>query len=212
RIDMGVDSSKAGIYKNAGYCALSIADKEDGGNEEESLEEEEGVDPVDSGIDPNLNYREIALGYLEQYLSFKPDEVKTIQLVAYNYLNKMADCANGVKYYKRVLEVEPNNCDAKKSLGYAYFGGLCTRNYTKALTYLLDAQRCVASADGACADVDLILYIAQCYHLRAVERSKDKAGASDDFQNANKWYGKCLKCEPGNQACKKGRDDTSFEF
>ncbi len=212
RIDMGVDSSKAGIYKNAGYCALSIADQEDGGEEEEMLEEEEEVDPVESGVNPNPNYREIALGYLEQHLSFKPDEIKTIQLVAYNYLNKMADCANGVKYYQRVLEVEPNNCDAKKSLGYAYFGGLCTKNYTRALTYLLDAQTCVASADGACADVDLILYIAQCYHLRAVARSKDKAGAGDDFQNANKWYEKCLRCEPGNQACKKGRDDTSFEF
>lgn len=212
RMELGIDSAKAGVYKNAGYCALSIADKEGSADEEESLEAEDEDSPADSDIDPNVNYLELGLSYLEKYLQYQPDDINTLQLVAYSYLNKLSDCQKGVQYYEKVLELDPNNCDAKKSLGYAYFGGICTKNYTKALTYLLDAQRCVAASDGACADVSLILYIAQCYHLRAVEKSNDKTGASDDFQKANKWYSQCLSCEPGNQECKKGRDDTSFEF
>ncbi|MDH3889809.1 MAG: tetratricopeptide repeat protein [candidate division Zixibacteria bacterium] len=212
RIDMGIDTSKnAGIYKNAGYCALNIANQ-DGSDDEESLEEEDMEEPVDSGIDPNLNYYEVAVGYMEQYLAIKPEEVKTILLVANTYLYQLSDCENGVKYFKRLLEVEPNNCDAKKALGYAYFGGVCTKNYSKALTHLLSAQQCLAATDGACNDVDLIVWIAQCYHTRAAENSSDKAASSDDFQKANQWYTKCLNCEPGNQVCKQGRDDTSFEF
>ena len=212
RMELGIDSSKSGVYKNAGYCALSIADEGDAAEEEESLEEEDEDAAVPSGIDPNVDYLEVGLGYLEQYLTFEPDDIKTAQLVAYSYLNRLSDCTKGVQYYLQVLEIEPNNCDAKKSLGFAYFGGTCTKNYTKALSYLLNAQQCAAAAEGACADVSLITYIAQCYHLRAVQRTSDKSGASDDFQKANQWYIKCLNCEPGNQECKKGRDDTSFEF
>lgn len=212
RIDVGIDTAKdAGIYKNAGYCALNIANQ-DGLEEEESLEEEDEEEPVDSGIDPNLNYYEVAVGYMEEYLAIKPEEVKTLLLAANTYLYQLSDCENGVRYFKRLLEVEPNNCDAKKALGYAYFGGICTKNYTKALKHLRSAQQCVAAADGACSDVDLIVWIAQCYHLRAVQKTNDKSGAGDDFQKANQWYTKCLNCEPGNQECKKGRDDTSFEF
>lgn len=213
RMELGIDSSKSGVYKNAGYCALSIADQGDADEDEESLDEDEDEEAAaPSSIDPNVNYLEVGLGYLEQYLVFEPDDVKTLQLVAYSYLNKLSNCTKGVKYYQRVLELEPSNCDAKKSLGFAYFGGTCTKNYSKALPYLLAAQRCASAADGACADVSLIVYIAQCYHLRAVEKSSDASGAGDDFKKANQWYTKGLNCEPGNQECKKGRDDTSFEF
>jgi tetratricopeptide (TPR) repeat protein len=212
RMELGIDSSKSGVYKNAGYCALSIADAGDAAEEEESLEEEDVNTEESSNIDPNVNYLEVGLGYLEQYLTLQPDDIKTVQLVAYNYLNKLSNCAKGVEFYQRVLELEPNNCDAKKSLGFAYFGGTCTKNYTKALSYLLDAQSCVSGTDGACADVSLITYIAQCYHLRAAEKTADKSGSSDDFKKANEWYTKGLNCDPGNQECKKGRDDTSFEF
>jgi tetratricopeptide (TPR) repeat protein len=211
-MELGIDSSKSGVYKNAGYCALSIADAGDAAEEEESLEEEDEDTAASSNIDPNVNYLEVGLGYLEQYLALQPDDIKTVQLVAYNYLNKLSNCAKGVEFYQRVLELEPNNCDAKKSLGFAYFGGTCTKNYTKALSYLLDAQSCVSGTDGACADVSLITYIAQCYHLRAAEKTADKSGSSDDFKKANEWYTKGLNCDPGNQECKKGRDDTSFEF
>jgi TPR repeat protein len=125
----------------------------------------------------------------------------------------MRDCANGVKYFERLLAVDPNSCDAKKSLGFAYFGGnICPKNYTKALGYLKEAYDCISAKSGACGDVDVVLWVAQCYHLRAVERRADDETASSDFRNANEWYQKCLKCDPGNIEAKEGIEQTSFEF
>ncbi len=210
RIDLGMDSSKAGIYKNAGYCALNIANQGESDEEMEDLEED-GEEPgvVEGGIDPDLDYYEVAVGYLEQYLEYRPDDAKVLLLVASTYMSEWADCTKGVESYKRLLQVDPKSCDAKKALGYAYFGGICTTNYSKALGYLRDAYSCEG---GGCSDVDLMLLIAQCYHLRAVENSKDKVASSSDFKDANEWYGKCLNCDSSNQECRKGRDDTSFEF
>jgi tetratricopeptide (TPR) repeat protein len=124
----------------------------------------------------------------------------------------LADCANGVKWFEKVLAVEPNNCEGLKSLGYAYFGGLCTKNYSKALGYLLRAQDCFKADSGECADPALILWIAQAYHLRAVEKTEAKQSAGDDFKNANAWYKKCLKCDPGNKDCEEGISQTEYEF
>lgn len=214
RIDLGIDSSKAGVIKNAGFCALNVANQQGEAEEEETLEDDLGGDFVvaetaDDLIDPNKNYYEVAAGYLQDYLALVPDDAKTLQLLASTYLYQLGDCTNGVKYYQQLLSLDPQNCEAQKALGYAYFGGVCTTNYTKALGYLRDAYSCVSASSGACSDVDLILWIAQCYHLRAVEKAQAQEG---DFRNANEWYTKCLKCEPGNAECKKGRDDTSYEF
>ena len=109
-----------------------------------------------------------------------------------------------VKYFEQILSVEPNNCDALKSLGYAYFGGVCTKNYTKALRYLLDAEKCISADKGACGEVDLLLWIAQCYHLRAADKLAAKQDANDDFKNSYNWYGRVLKCEPNHAEAKKG--------
>lgn len=215
RIDLGIDSSKAGIVKNAGFCALNIANQQGGEEEEiEELGDDLGGDfvveePADDLIDPDQNYYEVAATYLQDYLTLVPDDAKTLQLLASTYLYQLGDCTNGVGSYQQLLSLDPNNCEALKALGYAYFGGVCTVNYTKALGYLRDAYNCVSKSGGACSDVDLILWIAQCYHLRAVEKAQAQKG---DFQSANEWYSKCLKCEPGNAECKKGRDDTSYEF
>jgi tetratricopeptide (TPR) repeat protein len=216
RIDLGIDSSKAGVIKNAGFCALNIAnaETEEEGGEAEGLGDDLGGDFVveeatDDFIDPDKNYYEVAVDYLGQYLEFAPDDAKTLQLMASTYLYQLGDCTNGVNYYQQLLSLDPNNCEAHKALGYAYFGGVCTKNYTRALGYLRDAYGCISDAEGACSDVDLILWIAQCYHLRAVDKAQAQEG---DFKNANEWYSKCLKCEPGNAECKKGRDDTSYEF
>ena len=210
RIDMGIDSAHASILKNAGYCALSIANGAGSEEEEEMLEEDDMDEPVvETGIDPDADYYQVSADYIEQYLVYAPDDAKALALIANTYLYQMADCANGVRYYERLLSVDPNDCDAKKALGYAYFGGLCTKNYTKALGYLHDAYNCVSAAQGACGANDIALYIAQCYHLRAVGK---KDGAGDDFHKANQWYENVLKCEPNNADAKKGRDDTSYEF
>ena len=210
RIDMGIDSAHANTIKNAAYCALSIANTGAVEEDEDLLEEEdlEG-EAADGGIDPELDYYQVAADYLDQYLVYSPKDAKALALIANTYLYQLAECANGVKYYQQLLILEPNNCDAKKALGYAYFGGLCTKNYTKALGYLVDAHSCISAAEGACAATDITLYVAQCYHLRAVEKT---SGAGDDYRKANEWYKKVLKCAPGNADAKKGRDDTSYEF
>ncbi|MFH1686161.1 MAG: tetratricopeptide repeat protein [bacterium] len=215
RIDLGIDTTdaaKVSIYKNAGYCALNLGNAASGDAEEdmEMLEEdEESVEVANPYVDPSVNYYEVAAAYMEQYLQYQPDDSRALLLLADTYLRRLSDCAKGVKWYEALLAIEPNNCDAKKALGFAYLGGLCTKNYSKALDYFISAYNCITAEKGACADVDVIQYIASCYHLRAVDK---KSGGSEDFKKANEWYGKCLKCDPGNADCKKGSDDTSYEF
>lgn len=215
RIELGIDTTSFNIYKNAGYCALNIANRESGDTEVEDdiieSDEEEAEASLDL-IDPNKNYYEVAVGYMLKYLEFSPQDDKVLLLAANTYLFNLADCENGVKYYEQLLAVDPNNCVAKRSLGYAYFGGICTKSYTKALRYLLEAEQCVAKGEGECSDVNLLLWIGQCYHLRAVEIKNDPAAAKSDFKNAFDWYGKCLKCDPNQPDCKDGQNKVRFEF
>ncbi|MFQ6008026.1 MAG: tetratricopeptide repeat protein [Candidatus Zixiibacteriota bacterium] len=209
RIEMGIDSSTASVLKNAGYCALSLAGSAEA--EEEDLDEiDEGTNPGNS--ESNTNYYEVAANYLTRYLKYSPADTSVLLMVANTYLYQLSDCSQGVKYYQEVFKLDPSNCEAKKALGYAYFGGICAKNYTKALNYLHDAYRCISSGKGACSDVNLILWIAQCYHLRAAAKADAKEPASSDFEKANQWYQKCLKCEPSNADCKKGEADTRYEF
>ena len=215
RIALGIDSANSSIYRNAGYCALNIANNDAGGEDELELEEEEDMeatDAVSNGVDPNLNYYEVAVGYMKSFLEHNPGDAKVVTLVADTYLRYLSDCANGVEYFQKLLVLEPNNCDAKKMIGYAYFGGICTKDYTKALRHLRDAYGCSSAAKGECGDVDLLLWIGQCYHLIAADKAGAKQDANEDFKNAFNWYGKVLKCDPSNQVAKKGQDDTRFEF
>jgi len=207
RIALGMDSSSASIYRNAGYCASNIAN---GQGEEDDLEDDEFGDDggAAGGIDPDVNYYEVAIDYMESYLEYKPNDTNIVLMVA-SYFFQLSDCANSVTYFERLLTLDPSNCAAKRSLGFAYFGGICTKNYSKALRYLRDAYTCLSAEGGACADKEIVKWIAQAYHLRAVDIKGD---ASADFKNAFEWYGKCIKCDPGDQECKKGQDDTRFEF
>lgn len=205
RIELGIDSSSASILKNAGYCALNIANA--------AGEEEEDIDDIDDeGDNPTKNYYEVAVDYLTRYLEHNPTDGGVILMVANTYLYQLSDCGNGVKYYQELLALDARNCDAKKALGYAYFGGVCTKNYTKALRHLHGAYDCLVSSKSACSDVNLVLWIAQCYHLRAAAREKAKEDARDDYKNANKWYQKCLKCDPSSAECKDGEAATRYEF
>ncbi|MFZ5980793.1 MAG: tetratricopeptide repeat protein [Candidatus Zixiibacteriota bacterium] len=215
RIELGIDTTSFNIYKNAGYCALNIANRESGETEtdEDILEsDEEAVEVSEDLIDSTKNYYEVAVDYMMKYLEYSPQDDKVLLLAANTYLFNLSDCENGVKYYEQLLTVDPNNCVAKRSLGYAYFGGICTKNYTKALRYLLEAEQCLAGGEGECSDVNLLLWVGQCYHLRAVDTKSDAAAAKSDFKNAFDWYSKCLKCDPGQLDCKDGQDKVRFEF
>ncbi|UCD64059.1 MAG: tetratricopeptide repeat protein [Candidatus Zixiibacteriota bacterium] len=210
RIEAGIDSTSASIYKNAGYCALNIANAAAEGGDEGDPEEEE--DMGDPGGNPDIDYYQLAADYFVNYLGFVSDDVRVLEAVASTYLYRLSDCANGVKYYEQVLALDSKNCEALKSLGLANFLGVCPENYSRALGYFQRAYDCLTPASGECADVDLVLYIAQAYHLRAVKKAEQKQDTGDDFRNANTWYGKCLKCDPGNPKAKEGKDQTEYEF
>ncbi|MEE8405327.1 MAG: tetratricopeptide repeat protein, partial [candidate division Zixibacteria bacterium] len=208
RIELGIDSTSFSFIKNAGLCALNLAnvgaDGEDLDIDEEEFEEQ--------AADPDVDYYQLAIDLLAQYISHQPDDAKVVSLLANTHLYQMANCTEGVKWFGRLLELEPGNCDAKKAIGFAYFGGLCTTNYSKALSILKDANSCLTEQMGACSDAELIMWVAQCYHARGIAKMNAKKDYNSDFKNAYNWYGKVLKCEPSNSIAKKGQDDLQFEF
>jgi len=208
RIDQGIDSSSASILKNAGWAALNFANNASGEGEYEEEFEEEGM--AAEPVDPNEYYQQAA-DLLIEYMKYAGLDEKVLLQVANTYLYNLNDCTNGVKYYQELLALQPDNCDAKKSLGYAYFGGVCNKDFTKAIKYLIEADQCV-NGSSPCTDPTLVLYIAQAYHLLAAAKVEAKNDAASDFEQAHRWYAKVLKCEPGNAAAKKGQDDTQFEF
>ena len=208
RIELGIDSTSFSFVKNAGLCALRLANV-DADSEDMDIDEEEFDQQT---ADPAVDYYQLAIDLLTQYISHQPDDAKVVTLLANTHLYQMANCTEGVKWFKRLLELEPGNCDAKKAIGFAYFGGLCTTNYSKALSILKEANDCLSEQKGACSDAELIMWIAQCYHLRGADKMTAKKDYNSDFKNAYNWYGKVLKCEPSNSTAKKGQDDLRFEF
>ena len=227
RIALGLDEKYWSIYYNAAMAALYISDK--GGQammQEEDLGEEEVE--TDTANDPleGVDLAALAVQYLEKiavdywdYVSSNeknmPTAIKAVNMLGSTYLYQLKDCANGVKYLERVLELDPGNCDALKSLGYAYFGGVCPNNYSKALTYLKRALDCrVAAGSARCDEIDLILWIGQTYQFRALAETdaKQKTEAQADFKAAHDWYLDCLKCDPGNKSCIEGEQQTKFMY
>ncbi len=214
RIALGLNDKSASLLKNAGYSALNIANGTSADDEEEDLEEdgEEAEDTSSGAVDANVNYYEVAVDFMLRYLEYKPEDQKIISVVANTYLYQLADCVNGVKFFEKIVSMDPNNCDAKKSLGYAYFGGVCTKNYSKALKYLKNAYKCISADKGKCDDVSLVLWIAQCYHLQGAAKAEKAIDASVEYKAAYDWYGKVLECQPGHTEAKKGQADLKFEF
>jgi tetratricopeptide (TPR) repeat protein len=131
------------------------------------------------------------------------------------YLFRLKDCENGVKWTERWLEKDSTNCEALKSLGFAYFVEPCSQNYTRAIRYFDRALTCFRSAgNGNCGNTDIMLSVAQAYHLQAADLAEadQKEESKKQFKNAFDWYNKVLKCDPGNKEAQKGRDDTEFEY
>jgi len=229
RIALGADERYWSIYYNAATAAIYLADQgglammedEDLGEEEFEVEEEAVVDPLD-GVD----LAGLAAEYLEKvavdywdYISSNertlPTGIKALGQLGSLYLYQLKDCANGVKYLERVLEQEPDNCDALRSLGYAYYGGVCPNNYTKAISYLKRALDCkIADGSGRCQETDLILWIGQAYQFRAIARAeaKKKEESKADYKAAHDWYLDCIKCDPGNKSCIEGEQQTKFMY
>lgn len=218
RIALGIDSASSSTLKNAGFCALAVAtggkeESEDSAPSDSTTEEKGGNGDAASGIDPSKNYRAVAIEYFKKYLEYTPKDSRVLLLVAQTYMSHMKDCGEATKWFDRLLAVDPSNCDALKSLGFAYTAGNgCPKNYGRSLDYLLKAVECQRKNSKGC-DGKLLLAIAQAYHLRAADLSASDAAASkSDYKNAYDWYGKVLECEPKNSDAKKGQQDTRFEF
>lgn len=201
------------LYLNGAFCALAIANGEGGDAEEEYLEEE-GLDDPEIPTDDRApsDYYLLAIDWLNRVLEYKPDNERAINLLATTYLYDMNDCANGVNWYTKVNEMKPDDCEALRSLGYAYFGGVCTKNFGKAINYLGQALDCYGG--DPCSSVEISLWIAQAYHLRAANKSENgqKEEAKADFKKAHEWYGKVLICEPGNSEAADAKSAIEFEF
>ena len=215
RIALGVDSASSYIYKNAGFCALNVAGKTLEDQDLQNVSDAGGADPsLDSAaqVATDKNYYQVAVDNLEKYLQFNPNDAKVLALAGSTYLFQLKDCTNGVRAFERLLTVDPNDCAAKRSLGFAYFGDICSKSYSKALNYMLDANSCLKKSAGGNKDVDLTLWIAQCYHLRAAEKGAEKAQSTADFKSAYNWYLEVLKLSPGNKTAIEGRDNTRYEF
>jgi tetratricopeptide (TPR) repeat protein len=230
RIALGVDERFWSIYYNAATSALYLAEK--GGTamiEEEDLDlgDEELV--AETGNDPleGINFAELAAEYLEKIANDFWDyvyanennhgiAVRALNMLGSTYLYQLGKCEKGVQNFERVLQLDANNCEAMKSLGYAYFGGLCPNNYNKALNHLKTAFDCLTKKEGKsrCDDINVLLWIAQTYQFRALEKrdAKLKEESQKDFKSAYDWYLEVLGCDAGNKAAIEGRDQVKFEF
>nr|MBN2278876.1 tetratricopeptide repeat protein [candidate division Zixibacteria bacterium] len=229
RIDLGADDKYWSLYYNAAMSALYLLDK--GGAAMAEEEEDLGLDegrPTEPANDPlaDVDLARLAVQYLEKVaveywdkVTENPDNMptamKALSMLGTTYLFQLKDCANGVKHLERVLEIDPNNCEALRSLGYAYFGGICPNNYSRALTYLKKALDCSSAAKGSlCADVDVLLWIAQTYEFRAIEKAeaKQKEESKQDYKAAHDGYLETLKCDPGNKEAVEGERRTKFSY
>ena len=218
RIARGVDEKSWQIYYNAATSALYLSEKGPQAAQEKTGETKTSTDSTSvASPDPlaGIDLPKLAAEYLEKVIEFKPDNVKATNMLASTCLYQISDCPRAIQLFEKVLAMEPDNCDALKSMGYANFAGLCPKNYSRALEYLNKALNCSAKKNGSeCADPNLLLWIAQTYHFRAVDKreAKQKDESKLDFKAAFDWYNKVLKCDPGNKAAKEGIDQVKFEF
>jgi tetratricopeptide (TPR) repeat protein len=184
RIALGPDLWN--IYLNAAFCTINLGDYN------KSVE------------------------YLLKVTELEPNQVKAISLLSDAYMFRLQDCTSGIKWTEKWLQLEPTNCEAMQGMGYAYFAGKgCGTDYLKAVGYFQKALDCYKTqGKDNCANAQVMLYMAQSYHLHAAALlDKDKkAEAKPFFKNAFDLYNKVLKCEPGNADAKKGAKDTEFEF
>jgi tetratricopeptide (TPR) repeat protein len=173
------------VYLNAGGCAYSLEDYE------------------------------LAAQYFEKVVELEPTRERAYALLSDTYLNRLEDCENGVSWTNKWLAMDTTNCDALKSLGFAYFGGICPQDYMKAVGYFSRTLACYkAKGMNNCSAADVMLYMAQAYHLQAAGLAeKDKKEESKPYyKNAYEWYQKVLKCDPGNKDAQEGSRQTEFEY
>ncbi|MEE9443054.1 MAG: tetratricopeptide repeat protein [candidate division Zixibacteria bacterium] len=175
----------ANIYLNASYCTLQLEDWEK------------------------------SVNYLHRVVELDSTKTRAYLLLSDTYIRQLADCDNGILWTEKLYAKDTTSCDALITLGFSYFGTDCYTDYLKAIGYFKRALNCFKDKGmDNCGNANVMLYIAQGYHLYAADLlEKDKKEESRPFfKNAFDWYNRVLKCEPGNADAKKGKSDTEFEF
>ena len=205
--DLGEEIWK--LYLNGAFCALQLAKGE---GKDKDIEDIIGVPVEPMSKLSSKDYYKIGIGWLEKVLVYQPNHERATSLLASTYLWELNDCQNGVIWYSKVNALNPSDCEALRSLGYAYFGGICKKDYGKAISYLGKALKCLGGSP--CKAKEITLWIAQAYHTRAVDRSKGGANEKSraDFKKAFDWYNKVLACDPNNKDALQGKEDVEFEF
>jgi len=168
-----------------------------------------------AGCAYNLEDYERAVTYLEDVVSLDSTKERAFALLSDAYLNRLEDCENGVMWTTKWLAMDSTNCDAYKSLGLAYLSNICPANYLKAVDFFDRTLKCYkAKGMNDCSSFDVMLYLAQAYHLHAADLVENdrKEESKTYFEKAFNWYKKVLKCDPGNKDAKEGVAQTEFEF
>lgn len=158
---------------------------------------------------------EKSVNYLHRVVELDSTKTRAYLLLSDTYIRQLGDCDNGILWTEKLYERDTTNCDALITLGFSYFGTDCYTNYSKAIGYFKRALNCFKNKDmDNCANANVMLYIAQGYHLLAADllEKDQKEESRPYFKNAFDWYVKVLKCEPGNPDAIKGKEDTEFEF
>jgi len=182
---IGIGPDEADIYLNASLCTISME-----------------------------NY-EKTITYLLKVVELDPNKLRAYALLSDTYITKLGDCDNGILWTEKLYRLDSTNCDALITLGFANFGTSCHKNYPKAIDYFSQALECQkAKGLDNCASYNIMLYIAQAYHLHGADMAEknEKEEQKRSFKNAFDWYNKVLKCDPGNADAIRGARDTEFEF
>jgi len=107
---------------------------------------------------------------------------------------------SAIHYYKKVKECAPDKCESDRWIGIMYLVKK-NSNPTKAIEHLKMFQNCLRSqGKNPCSDIEVYELIMKAYQLK------------EDANSAFEWAGKCLKCDPNNEECKKTYDELEFEI
>ena len=117
------------------------------------------------------------------------------------YISRKRIIDEAIEYYGKAKEIEPDNCEFDRWIGLIHLIREDKPNPAKSIQFLKKYQDCLREqGKPTCDDIDVYVWIAKAYQMQ------------NDANNAYEWYNKCLKCDPGNEECKKQVEELEFEI
>ncbi len=137
--------------------------------------------------------------YINRAIEVNPEfECDAYELLAKVFYQK-ENHDSAIHYYQRVKECAPDKCESDRWIGIMYLVKK-NSNPTKAIEHLKKFQNCLRSqGTNPCSDIEVYELIMKAYQLK------------EDANSAFEWAGKCLKCDPNNEECKKTYEELEFE-